>query len=350
MTSGVYITGLGNISPRKTYDKGEFLNELQEVETTHLKVMDPNYRDFISGDILRRMGRISKMGIAAAKIAMNDACCDMPDAIITGTGLGCIEDTEKFLNSMITNKEEFLTPTSFIQSTHNTVGAQIALLLKCHNYNFTYVHRALSFESALLDGITRIRTGTSGNVLVGSIDELTANTISILQRLGQCKRKPVNPMEVLSDHSRGAIAGEGSAFFMLSPESGKKSYAVIQEVRTIFRPDPEELLSVTSELVNTEKPDAVILGISGDPFNDSFYGQFRSQIFRDLPQLYYKHLCGEYHTASAFSLWLAARILETQKVPEVVRLNEKSTGEIRSLLIYNQYRNIDHSFISVSRA
>ena len=53
----------------------------------------------------------------------------MPDAIITGTGLGCLEDTEKFLTAMVTNKEEFLTPTSFIQSTHNTVSAQIALLL-----------------------------------------------------------------------------------------------------------------------------------------------------------------------------------------------------------------------------
>lgn len=63
----------------------------------------------------------------ASALAMKDANVESVDAIITGTGLGCIEDSEKFLKSILDNKEEFLTPTSFIQSTHNTVGAQIAL-------------------------------------------------------------------------------------------------------------------------------------------------------------------------------------------------------------------------------
>ena len=53
------------------------------------------------------------------------------------------------LLSIIT--KNILTPTSFIQSTHNTVGGQIALELQCKGYNFTYVHGSNSFESALLD-------------------------------------------------------------------------------------------------------------------------------------------------------------------------------------------------------
>lgn len=36
----------------------------------------------------------------------------------------------------------------------------------------TYVHRGLSFESALLDGMMRIWEGDE-NVLVGAIDEIT---------------------------------------------------------------------------------------------------------------------------------------------------------------------------------
>jgi 3-oxoacyl-(acyl-carrier-protein) synthase len=155
----LYITGLGNISPQKTCDNDHFLDEFKSVETNCLSAIDPVYKDYLPGDMIRRMSHVIKMGVTAGKICLADAGCTMPDAIITGTGLGCLEDTEKFLINMIKNNEEFLTPTSFIQSTHNTVSAQIALILKCHNYNFTYVHRGFSFESALFDSFIRINSG-----------------------------------------------------------------------------------------------------------------------------------------------------------------------------------------------
>ena len=346
----VYITGLGNVSPQRTHDHAHFLDEITAVEATHVKVQDPGYKEYISGDILRRMGRITRMGVASAMIALRDAGCSMPDAIITGTGLGCIEDTEKFLNSMIRNKEEFLTPTSFIQSTHNTVGAQIALLLKCHQYNFTYVHRGISFESAMLDTLLRLSSGQAETVLLGGLDEITANTLEILQRLGQIRRKPVLNLKVLSDPARGAIAGEGSAFFVVSSRAGTKDYGTIREVRTLFYPSVQEIGSLIGEITGGTKPDAVILGVSGDPENDRLYKPFRDGIFHDLPQLYYKHLCGEYHTAPAFSLWLAAKILRTQQVPEITLLNGLRISGIRNILLYNHYRNINHSFILVSRS
>ena len=63
------------------------------------------------------------------------------------------------MNALMDNREQMLNPTAFIQSTFNTVGAQLALLLKIHAYNVTYVHRGLSFESALIDGIISIAEG-----------------------------------------------------------------------------------------------------------------------------------------------------------------------------------------------
>ena len=236
----LYITGLGNISPQKTWDNNHFTDDFMVVETNYLSCQDPNYKEYITGDMVRRMSRIIKMGVAAGKICLADAGCTMPDAIITGTGLGCIEDTEKFLTNMIINNEEFLTPTSFIQSTHNTVSAQIALILKCHNYNFTFVHRGFSFQSALLDSFIRINSGESGMVLLGGIDEMTPNTFKILQRLGHYKMKPVKNMNLLKDHSRGTIAGEGAAFFLLSAKPSPKNYAKIEALDTFYKPEKEK--------------------------------------------------------------------------------------------------------------
>ena len=349
----LYITGLGNISPQKTWNNSHFLDEVAGVEANHLQCQDPNYKEYITGDMVRRMSRIIKMGIAAGKICLADAECTMPDAIITGTGLGCIEDTEKFLTNMIRNNEEFLTPTAFIQSTHNTVSAQIALVLKCHNYNFTYVHRGFSFESALLDCFIRITSGESETVLLGGMDEMTPNTFTILQRLGHYKMKPVNNLNLLNDNSRGAIAGEGAAFFLLSANPGAKNYAKIEAMDTFYKPviysfpaHISAFLERSGKSIN--EINLVLMGISGDPANDRVYGDVRDQMFKEKPQAWFKHLCGEYQTASSFGLWLAAMVLKNGQVPETVRLNGVTPGKPGNILIYNHYRNLEHSLMLVS--
>lgn len=359
----LFITGVGNISPQKSFDNNHFLDEPVSVESNQLRCIDPNYKEYISGDQVRRMSRIIKMGIAASRICLADARSRrpagqpvIPDAIITGTGLGCIEDTEKFLSTLIKNKEEFLTPTSFIQSTHNTVSAQIALMLKCHGYNFTYVHRGFSFESAILDSFIQLNTGQAGTVLLGSADELTLNTHAILQRLGHLKMKPVNNLKLFEDHTRGTIAGEGAAFFMLSAEPGDKSYARISGVDAFYQPGAfSDIESRTGDFLEKNRLsageiDLVILGRNGDPSFDIIYHQFETKIFPDSGKAYFKHLCGEYFTASSFALWLAAMILQTGTVPPVITRDLPYTGKLENILIYNHFRNIDHSLILVKKA
>ena len=93
----------------------------------------------------------------------------MPDAVIAGTGLGCLEDTEKFLGSIYTLQEHLLNPTPFINSTHNTIAGAIALAIKCHGYNATYTHRGFSFESALLDALMLASENPEAAILAGCI-------------------------------------------------------------------------------------------------------------------------------------------------------------------------------------
>ena len=349
----LYITGLGNISPQKTWDNDHFLDEVQSIETNCLSAYDPIYKDYLPGDMIRRMSHVIKMGVTAGKICLADAGCEMPDAIITGTGLGCIEDTEKFLINMIKNNEEFLTPTSFIQSTHNTVSAQIALILKCHNYNFTYVHRGFSFESALLDSFLRIDSGESATILLGATDEMTPNTFLILQRLGHYRQLPVNNMNLVNSRSRGTIAGEGAAFFLVSADPGVKNYAKIESVDTLFQPKAERIPEYISSFLERsgrrlKDIDFVLMGINGDTQNDKVYDPLRNSLFRENSQGWFKHLCGEYQTVSAFGLWLAAMILRNQEIPDSICLDKTPPKNLRNILIYNHYRNLDHSLILVS--
>lgn len=352
--SPIYINGLGNISPQKTMDNKGFLTEIELRQTNRLACIEPNYRDFISPEVLRRMGRLIKMGVASSKICLQDAGCGMPDAIITGTGLGCMEDTEKFLTSLVRNKEELLTPTSFIQSTHNTVSAQIALLLKCHNYNFTYVHRGWSFESALTDSMMQIRNGRAATVLAGGMDELTNGSFAITQRLGHWRRKAVDTSELYDQAAKGSIAGEGSAFFLLSSAPSEKSYALLTDLHLFRRKSSSPALTEILESfiqrsgLGLNDIDLVLSGMNGDITSGKPCKEITDKL-ANAGIAAWKHLSGEYQTSSAFALWMASMVMKHQHVPEPAVIRSHGAGPIKTILLYNHYLDLNHSFILLQK-
>ena len=171
----LYIRATGIISPQKTFEAAGFLAAPVQYEGTRLSCVEPDYKTFIDPKLIRRMSRIIKMGVAAAMKCLQEAAVKVPDAIVTGTAYGCLEDTGIFLSKMVEQREELLAPTAFIQSTHNTVGAQIALMLRCNGYNNVFVHRGFSVESALMDAMLLLAEEEATNVLVGGLDEITGN-------------------------------------------------------------------------------------------------------------------------------------------------------------------------------
>ncbi len=167
-------------------------------------------------NIRRRMSRVVKMGVCTgleSLLAFEQMGGSEIDAIITATSLGAIADSEKFLSNIITSEERMLNPTPFIQSTFNTVGAQIALIRKKSCYNNTFVHRNSSFESALLDAMLRIECGSASAVLLGLFDEVTPTIYSIYRRLGLL---------------RNMTLGEGAIFFVLTAERHDSSVAKLE--------------------------------------------------------------------------------------------------------------------------
>lgn len=349
-----YINGLGCISAQETFDT-YFLEkaEINENETV-LPLKKPVYKDFISPVAIRRMAKGVKNGIVASAIALKEANVATIDAIITGTGMGCIEDSEKFLKGIIDNKEQFLTPTSFIQSTHNTVGAQIALGLQCKAYNFTYVNGSVSFESAMLDAKLKIEFDDANTILIGGIDETADYTTSLFRLAGFVKNENEGPYKVLDANTKGAISGEGATFFVLENEKKVHTYAAILDVEIINKLAVNEVETKIIDFLKTNNLeisdiDTIVLGNNGDLLFDTYYQQLSNTTFSTIPQVYYKHLSGEYHTASAFGLWLGAKIIKTQEIPEIVSINNLKKSEYKTILLYNQYRGVDHSFTLISK-
>lgn len=330
----LYIRSTGSISPQKTFGQAPFLTDPIVYTGNRLNCIEPDYKEIIDAKLIRRMSRIIKMGVAAALECLKEAAVTQPDAIVTGTAYGCLQDTEVFLTRIVENKEEMLTPTAFIQSTHNTVGAQIALLLQCHNYNNTFVHRGFSFESALLDAMTLLLENPDHHVLVGGVDEITDTSHVILSRLGL--------------YRQGAAAGEGATFFLLTGLPSLADYARLDAVSTFYNPRTttaaEQSISsfLASQSIDIHDIDLILTGRNGDKKNDAVYQQLGETIFKGRPLADYKDLCGEYPTSTAFALWMAANMLKTGQLPGG---RDKAP---RKILIYNHYLNRHHSLFLVS--
>jgi 3-oxoacyl-[acyl-carrier-protein] synthase II len=231
----IYIRSSSCVSPQNTFGNDDFLSDIVEYTGTRLSAIEPDYKEFIDPRLIRRMSHIVKMGVAAAKDCLNQSNTEMPGAIITGTALGCIEDTVTFLTRIIELNEEMLPPTAFIQSTHNTVAAQIALMLKCHQYNNTFVHKGISFESALFDAVMLLKEQEADNILVGGTEELVDASFTVLTRLGLYKRWPVSNLELLSTESKGTIGGEGAVFFLLTDKPSAKNLAELTAIKVHYK-------------------------------------------------------------------------------------------------------------------
>ncbi len=355
----MYIRATGNISPQKTFGHPAFLAEPVAYSSNRLACIEPDYKAFIDVKQIRRMSRIIRMGVAAALECLQESGIKVPDAIVTGTAYGCLEDTGLFLTRMVEFSEELLTPTAFIQSTHNTIGAQIGLMLQCNNYNNAFVHRGFSFESALLDGIMLLEENEVSNVLVGAIDELTNISFTILNRMGLYKQGAVSNLDLIKSDpekvgSKGTIAGEGSTFFLLASNPSDTDYAKLDGIKTIYRPvgqkDIEEniLSFLSGHSINMNDIDLVITGKNGDVGSDEIYNQLAGTVFKNTNTIHYKHLCGEYPTSSAFALWTAANIIKTGVVPEVLNYSQTGEKKINRVLIYNHYLGLHHSLFLLS--
>lgn len=344
-----YINGWSCISRENTFEENFFFEGVSQTPTGNNFVScEPNYKDFVPVNLIRRMSRIVKMGVSCTKKSLQMAGIENVDAIVVGSGIGCYEDTDKFLRSLLENNEEMLTPTAFIQSTHNTVSGQIALLIQCHGYNFTYVHQNWSFESALLDTLMLLNEHPEQNILLGGIDETNGSLLEMFTRAGHIRNE--NNLSPVWEAQEGYYNGEGASFFAISANQNSHSKAKVEGVKTLNIVKSSDDLSKKIEEFTAELGwkaiDVVLSGNCGDEKFDRILNQYL--IEQNSPVVYFKNLCGEHFSSSAFALYLAVEILQKQKLPAASTKENTVSNSIKNIIIVNHYQGNLYSLMAVS--
>ncbi len=316
MENRCYIRSVAQVSCQLPLCDEWFASPLLN-EGKYAGAIEPQTRGVISPGDARRMGKILKRTVCTSLSAMEASGITMPDAIITGTGMGCMENSEKFLSDLALNGEHCLKPTLFMQSTHNTISSLVAITLKCHGYNNTYSHGALSFDSALMDAWLQIRTGSISTALVGAHDEVNQSMVRILEHT----------------HPEYAFISETSMASVLSSEAGEGQNIIVEDVCI------SNNWSAADVAAYLHKEDSVIIaGINGNALNDEPYIHVMDALGDTRILLKYKHLFGENFSASAMAFYVGTTLLMRQEIPSFLVAGDRGCCRnipLRTVILIN---------------
>ena len=286
----IYIQAAEQISIQQPLSE-EWMQQPVWHQEAFVQAQNPVFRDYMAPNEARRMGNLMKRALVTTLKVLNETGIEHPDAIITGTCLGSLDYTERLLSAMTENNEETLSPTYFMQSTHNTVGSALAIYTKTHGYNTTYSHGCKSFDLTVLDAWMQMQLGRISTALVGGHDEMVESYFQLLQKTGYVGTPGMAP------------CGEVAMSMMLTTHEHADNLCELAHISMGPCPD-----------IDFQQIDVIMTGVNGQPTNDAPYQQLLSQ-WPGKPHVQYKHLFGENFTAPALGLYAAAHCLKQGCIP-----------------------------------
>lgn len=311
---------------------------------------------------LRRLGRAQSLALASAALAVKD--CPHPltfgdsSAVALGTGMGEQGETADFLTRMFATDEAELRPAHFVNSVHNSMASQIAMMFGMRGDNYTFTHGAISFELALEAGVRWLRAGRADVVLACGADMLTPYLAAAGVNYGWWRRDgaAVDPMSDTAAVQAGTLPGEGAAAFLLARRD------VFPEATRIARIACATALPLLCESIADLNPEAeaafvhralapagmelrdvsfVLYGANGDAAHDAAHGSVDRALAAargtPLPCGVYKHRCGEFCAAPALGVALAVEAVRHGCIPDAVacRRPPRADASITSVLVYS---------------
>ena len=339
----IYIHAAQQVSIQQPLSE-QWMKEPLRYEDSFVKAVNPPFREYIPANEVRRMGNIMKRALVTALKVLGDTGTEHPDAIITGTSIGCLDYTERFLDALTENGEQMLSPTYFMQSTHNTVSSALAIYTKTHGYNTTYSHGEMSFDLAVLDAWMQLRLGKISNALVGGHDEMVESYFKLLCKTGYVGRPG---MVACGEVAMSMLMGTGKRHESLCELSGivVGQYADQGQLKESL----ERMLAENGLTPNDIS--AVMTGANGNPAHDRYDRQILETLFPTRAWLRYKHIFGENFTSSALGFYAAAHCLAKGSIPTFLHEEDSPClcREARHILLLNRREEREVSLILLSR-
>ncbi|MCF6157354.1 MAG: beta-ketoacyl-[acyl-carrier-protein] synthase family protein [wastewater metagenome] len=246
MNKRVVITGLGMITPIGS-GKDTFWNALiagvsgvdkvTGIDTSEYKVhkgcevKDFNYSDYIKNGVLKKIGKGSQFGIAAAKLALDDGRLDLKEinleriGVSVGTTAGEIQILEKVNYIRHKEGEDMVDPELFLMHPCNNIPSNIAIEFGFKGPNTIIPTACAAGNYAIGYACDLIKFGRVDMMVAGGSDPFSKVAYTGFARLGAIAPEICQPFD---KNRKGMMVGEGAGILLLeSLDHAKKRNAHI---------------------------------------------------------------------------------------------------------------------------
>ncbi len=336
------ITGIGVIAPgaigidafRALLASGaSAVTEVDRFDTSGLSahtaalVRDFKPKDFIPVMKMRRMNALSRLGVAAAKLAIEDCggALQPETGVAIGTAFGPVQTSVEYMQEYVEKGAALAPPQLFAESVANAPGSHIAIEWGLRGFNVTITQRESSALAAAMYAATQLAKGSVSAALIGGVEEANEMLFSVLDRIGA----------LAHDGHPGITLGEGGAV-LVAGAGNRKPYGWLagfgiarDTTATIsnYGRNPGAVVRAMHAAVEdagVDRVDAVYVSMNGSPVCDDVEREAlrtvaRSEFVRT------KHIFGEYAAGGALQLVAALVALDEGRYRNVL-VNSISAG------------------------
>jgi 3-oxoacyl-[acyl-carrier-protein] synthase II len=193
------------------------IREVDRFDTNGLRatkaalVRDFKPRDFIHPMKMRRMNMLSRLAVAATKLAIDDcgATLDTSTGVAIGTSFGPVQTSVDYMQEYVEKGAALAPPQLFAESVANAPGSHIAIEWGLRGFNVTITQRESSALAAAMYASTQLVKENVRAALIGGVEEVNEMIFSVLDRIGALSPDVARPF-----HGDGISIGEGSAVFV----------------------------------------------------------------------------------------------------------------------------------------
>jgi 3-oxoacyl-[acyl-carrier-protein] synthase II len=208
-------------------------------------------KELITSPQLRRMDRLSRMAVAASRLALRDAQIAVDDlaaervGVVFGTALGNLRESIGHLDRIFTRGPAAASPMVFPNLVMNAAAGYIAMEFGFTGVNVTVAQAEVSGEHAVALGCEVLKSGRADVVLAGGADELSPVLLEAYHRARALAaqrggREWSSPYDAARS---GIVLGEGAALLVLEPVAAAQAraatiYAIIDDSARFAVPAP----------------------------------------------------------------------------------------------------------------
>jgi 3-oxoacyl-(acyl-carrier-protein) synthase len=350
------ITGIGVIAPgaigveqfRALLASGQTaVGEVTRFDTTGLTaqkaalIREFKPKDFIAPMKLRRMNVLSRLGAAAAKLAIED-CGARPGpdtGVAIGTAFGPVQTSVEYMQEYVEKGAALAPPQLFAESVANAPGSHIAIEWGLRGFNVTITQRESSALAATMYAAAQLAKGSTSAALIGGVEEANEMLFSVLDRIGALARREGELEEAarpFEPNRNGVILGEGGAMLVAGAGTRKpygwlSGFGLARDTTAPMSDWGTDATSVITAMkaamddAEVTAVDAIFVSANGSRRGDDLEARALLEAFAGTPLVITKQIFGEYATGGALQIAAALIALDEGRYDHVL-VNSISAG------------------------